>query len=34
VQRKVRRQGEVAVIGMHFYIGTNNEGEQIQVIKP
>ncbi len=32
VQRKVGRQGEVTVIGMHFYIGTNNAGEQIHVL--
>lgn len=26
------RQGEVTVIGMHFYIGTNHAGEQIHVL--
>lgn len=32
VQRKVGRQGEVTVIGMHFYIGTNHAREQIHVL--
>ncbi|SDM13165.1 hypothetical protein SAMN04487913_1291, partial [Arthrobacter sp. ok362] len=32
VQRKVGRQGEVTVIGMHFYIGMNHAGEQIHVL--
>jgi putative transposase len=32
VQRTVGRQGEVTVIGMHFYIGTNHAGEQIHVL--
>lgn len=32
VQRNVGRQGEVTVIGMHFYIGTNHKGEQVHVL--